>query len=123
MPPDRGALDLDRSELKPEQLLAHQQELAVLHRSLRVHAHEGAIGAPHVGQNNLGAVVMKPAVQSGYVAILGKGDLPSLPAQVHAIGRYLECIADTRTPDDEADAAQETRVRSAHRFDPIGRVV
>ena len=61
-------------------------------------------------------------MQARDVAVFGEDHVAALAADVHAVGRDGEGVADRVAADDQAEAAEVARVRAAHRLDAVGRL-
>src|SRR5579871_3543647 len=73
-----------RSHRYAEELLAHEEDVAVHHLGLGLDADERAVGAAEVGEEDLAALGGDAAVEAGDVAVLGEEDVAALPAEVDA---------------------------------------
>src|SRR4051812_46338546 len=61
-----------------EQLLAHEQDVPVDDLALPPDAHERAVGAPEIREQEVALVGREPAVQARDVAVLGEEDVAAL---------------------------------------------
>src|SRR5688572_28660732 len=82
------------SEIDPEQLLPHQQDVPWLERLLVTNANERAVRAADVRERHRPVrLLAHPAVQPRNVPVFGEQDVPALAPAVHPALRDRERVA------------------------------
>src|SRR5215468_5810075 len=94
-----------RSHVHAEELLAHQEDVAVDHLGLGLEPQEGAVGAAEIGEEDLAALRRDAAMEARDVAVLGEEHVAALAAKVDPRLGQGEGVADHVAADDQRDAA------------------
>src|SRR5262249_10197535 len=109
-----------RSHGHAEELLAHQEHVAVHHLGLGLETQERSVGAAEIGDVDLPALRGEATVQAGDVPVLREGDVGGLAAEVDPRLGEGEGVAYHVAADDQRDATDVPLGRAAHPLDAVG---
>src|SRR5690606_25499030 len=111
-----------RSNIHPEELLPHEQDVAARERALLTQADERSVGAPDVGQVH---AAVRPlgdsAVQARDVPVVGEKDVAAFAAAMDAALRHRKRVARRIAADHEREPTDVSLARAAEALDAVGR--
>src|SRR5687768_1535462 len=104
---------------RAEQLLTDEDQIAAADQTLAAHAHERAVRAADVRQEDPPLLGVHARVQTGDVAVLREDQITALAAQVQAMRRDRERVARGGAANYQAQTPNVAWIRAAHDLDAV----